>query len=273
MTTATSTHALSADGTAIEFWRSGDGPVIVLVDAALSMHTESARLAALLAPRFTVISYDRRGRGDSGETPPADPAREIEDIEALIDANGGTAFLFGSSSGAVLALDAASRLGRKVTGLFMYEPPFIVDDSRPPLPSDLPARIADLVDRDRRSEAVTAFYREAMGIPAPFVTAMRLFMPGWKQAKRIAHTLQYDFGTMAGTQDGKPLPAGRWSALRVPAKVMVGSKSEPFFHSGARALADALPTVEYESLEGGHHGSAVMSPAGIAAAITTFFRS
>jgi hypothetical protein len=173
----------------------------------------------------------------------------------------------------VLALDAAARLGRKVTGLFMYEPPFIVDDSRPPLPSDLPARISGLVDRDRRSEAVTAFYRDAMGIPAPFVTAMRLFMPSWKQAKRIAHTLRYDFGTMAGTQDGTPLPADRWSALSVPAKVMVGSKSEPFFHRGARALAEVLPTVEYEELEGGHHGSAVMSPAGIAASITVFFRS
>ncbi len=262
----------SADGTPIEFWRTGDGPVIVLIDAALSMHTESAKLAALLAPRFTVITYDRRGRGGSGETLPADHARETEDIEALIDANGGTASLFGSSSGAVLALDAATRLGRKVTGLFMYEPPFIVDDSRPPLPSGLPTRIADLVDRNHRSEAVTAFYREAMGIPAPFVTAMRLFMPSWKQAKRIAHTLRYDFGTLAGTQDGEPLPAARWSSLRAPSKVMVGSRSEPFFHSGARALAEALPAVEYESLEGGHHGSAVMSPAGLATAITAFFR-
>jgi len=266
------TTATSADGTEIEFWRSGDGPVIVLVDAALSMHTESSKLAALLAPRFAVITYDRRGRGGSGETPPADPAREVEDIEALIDANGGTAFLFGSSSGAALALETATRLGDQVPGVFLYEPPFIVDGSRPPLPADLPARIADLVDRDRRSEAVTAFYREAMGIPAPFVTAMRLFMPGWKQAKRIAHTLRYDFGVLAGTQTGEPLPVGRWSALRVPSKVMVGSKSEPFFHSGARALAEAVPGVGYESLEGGHHGSAVMSPAGIAAAITAFFR-
>jgi pimeloyl-ACP methyl ester carboxylesterase len=267
------TTTTSADGTEIEYWRIGDGPVIVLVDAALSMHTESSKLAALLAPRFTVISFDRRGRGGSGETLPADPAREIEDIEALIDANGGSASLFGSSSGAVLALDAATRLGRKVTGLVMYEPPFIVDGSRPPVPSELPVRISELVDRDRRSDAVTAFYREAMGIPAPFVVAMRLFMPGWKQAKRIAHTLRYDFGTMAGTQDGTPLPAARWSRLRAPSKVMVGSKSEPFFHTGARALAEALPTVEYEALEGGHHGSAVMSPAGIAASITAFFRS
>jgi pimeloyl-ACP methyl ester carboxylesterase len=98
-------------------------------------------------------------------------------------------------------------------------------------------------------------------------------MPSWKQAVRIAHTLRYDFGTMAGTQDGTPLPAARWSGLRAPSKVMVGSKSEPFFHTGARALAEALPTVEYEALEGGHHGSAVMSPAGIAASITAFFRS
>jgi pimeloyl-ACP methyl ester carboxylesterase len=264
------TTVTSADGTAIAYWRTGDGPAVVLIDAALSTHDQSAKLAALLAPRFSVVTYDRRGRGASGETLPADPAREVEDIAALIGAAGGTAFLFGSSSGAALALEAATRLGDQVPGVFLYEPPFIADDSRPPLPADLPARIAGLVEQDRRGAAVTAFFREAMGIPAPVVGVMRL-LPSWRRAKAIAHTLRYDFAVLAGTQDGRPLPADRWKTLRAWGIVMVGSKSEPFFHSGAQALAELLPTFEYVSLEGGHHGSAVMSPTGIAAAIMRLF--
>ncbi len=265
------TTATSADGTGIAYWRTGDGPAIVLVDAALSTHGESAKLAALLAPQFSVITYDRRGRGDSGEILPADTAREVDDIAALIDAAGGTAFLFGSSSGAALALEAATRLGAKVPGVFLYEPPFIVDDSRPPLPADLPARIAGLVEQDRRGPAVAAFFREAMGIPAPVVGVMRL-LPSWRRAKAMAHTLRYDFAVLDGTQTGNPLPGDRWTALKAPGVVMVGSRSEPFFHTGAKALAELVPSVEYVSLEGGHHGSAVMSPTGIAAAIASAFR-
>lgn len=264
------TTVTSADGTAIAYWRTGDGPAIVLVDAALSSHDESAKLAALLAPRFSVVTYDRRGRGESGETLPADTAREIEDVAALIEAAGGTAYLFGSSSGAAIALEAAARLGAQVPGVFLYEPPFIVDGSRPPVSADLPSRIAGLVEQDRRGPAVAAFFREAMGIPAPVVGVMRL-LPSWRRAKAIAHTLRYDFGVLAGLQDGTPLPADRWKALRAPGIVMVGSKSEPFFHTGAQALAELLPSVEYRSLEGGHHGSAVMAPAGIAAAIAEAF--
>lgn len=265
----------SKDGTTIATHREGAGPVILLVDAALSQHGESAKLATALAPHFTAVSYDRRGRGESGETLPLTKQtertdREVEDIAAILDANGGHGILFGSSSGAALALEAATRLTDSVTGLFMYEPPFIVDDRRAPLPADLPQRIAALVKDGKRGKAVSAFFREAMGIPAPFVGLMHL-MPSWRQGVRIAHTLAYDFGVLDGTQTGMPLPPQRWAALRAPGIVMVGSKSEPFFHTGAKALAELLPTIEYVPLEGGHHGSAVMSPAGIAAEIVRRF--
>lgn len=270
--TDTPTTVRSADGTRIAVHRTGTGPSIILVDPALSTHTGSRKLSAALADRFSVVSYDRRGRGESGDEHPesADPAREVEDIAALIDAVGGRAVLFGTSSGAALALEAAARLGDGVSGLVAYEPPFICDDSRPPLAVDLPARITASVAAGDRSAAVSAFFTEAIGVPRFGVAIMRM-LPLWRHAKAIAHTLRYDFAVLDGTQQGRPLPVERWAGLTAPTIVMVGSKSEAFFHSTAKALADALPTAGYESLEGAHHGSPEMSPAGIAARIIARF--
>src|SRR6185369_14958996 len=124
----------SKDGTRIAFDQIGNGPVVVLVDSALASRAICAKLAILLAKDFTVINYDRRGRGDSTDTQPYAVQREVEDIEALIDGAGGSAFIFGSSSGAVLALEAANKLSAKVKKQVLYEPPFIVDDSRVPMP-------------------------------------------------------------------------------------------------------------------------------------------
>jgi len=261
----------SKDGTAIAFDQSGLGSAIVLVDAALSDRTDSAKLAKALAGKFTAINYDRRGRGQSANTQPYAIEREVEDIEALIDAMGGSAYLFGSSSGSVLALDAASRLGNKVKGLFMYEPPFIIDDSRPSMPDDFAEQISSLVSAGHRSDAVKRFFTKGMGIPAVFVTLMRWLMPGWSKMVAIAHTIPYDLAVLAGTQTGRPLPAKRWTAVQAPTLVMVGSKSESFFHTGARALADLLPNIQYRSLEGGHHGSAMTAPKDIAEAVSGFF--
>ena len=225
------------------------------------------KLATALAPQFTAVTYDRRGRGDSddrSDTGVTDPQHEIDDIEAVIGANGGRAVLFGSSSGAALALEAATRLGaERVTGVVLYEPPFIVDSSRPPLAPDLPARIAGLVARGELSRAVRSFFVEAVGVPAFMVGIMRL-MPMWSRAKAIVPTTRYDFAVLEGTQTGAPLPSARWAAMAAPGMVLVGSKSEPFFHSGAKALAATVPSIRYESLDGAHHGSPQMSPQGIA---------
>ncbi|QEO09169.1 alpha/beta fold hydrolase [Protaetiibacter larvae] len=268
------TIVASADGTSIASYRAGTGPVVILVDAALSTHEQSRRLGALLEPRFTVVRYDRRGRAGSGDVAPgaADPAREVEDLAAVITANGGSAILFGSSSGAALALEAAAHLGDRVAGLVLYEPPFIVDDSRPPVPRDLPERIASEVVAGRRGRALALFLREAMSIPAVGVAAMRL-TSNWAAGKRLVHTLGYDFAALAGTQDGRPLPRERWGGITARGVVMAGERSEPFFHDAARALSELLPRITYRSLEGGHHGSAVMSPGGIAAVFDELWAS
>ena len=257
----------SADGTTITTEARGGGPTLVIVDPAMSTRRDSMKLATALESHFTTITYDRRGRADSDDSSAAgvtDPQREIDDIDAVIQANGGRAVVFGSSSGAALALEAATRLGaERVTGVVLYEPPFIVDSSRPPLAPDLPSRIASLVARGELSRAVRSFFVEAVGVPAFMVAIMRL-LPMWSRAKAIVPTTRYDFAVLEGTQNGSPLPSARWAAMTAPGLVLVGSRSEPFFHSGAKALAATVPSIRYEALDGAHHGSPQMSPQGIA---------
>jgi len=264
-------NVTSKDGTAIAFDQLGDGPPVILVSGGSVDRSSNAPLAELLAQHFTVFNYDRRGRGPSGDTAPYAVEREVEDIEALIDATGGSAFLFGNSSGSVLALEAANKLGGKVKRLFMYEPPFIIDNSRPPMPNDFTKQITDLVSTDRRNDAVKLFFTKGMGIPAFAVTLMRLLMPGWSKMAGVAHTLPYDLAVLAGTQTGKPLPAKRWASTTAPTLVMVGGKSEAFFHSGAKALIDLLPNAQYRALEGRDHSAVVMASRAIADAVEEFF--
>lgn len=264
-------NVTSRDGTTIAYEQTGTGPVVILVAAALADRGGTTRLASQLSEHFTVINYDRRGRGKSGDTQPYAVEREVEDIEALIDASGGSAFVFGSSSGSVLALEAASRLGSKIKKLFMYEPPFIIDASWPPVPDDLVKQIAELVSAGRRNDAVRLFFTKGMGIPPIGVTLMRLLMPGWSKMTGLAHTLPYDLAILKGTQVGKPLPAKAWAADTAPTLVVVGSKSEAFFHTGAKALAETLPDARYRSLEGGNHGAVLVAPKAIAVAAEQFF--
>lgn len=263
----------SKDGTTIAYEKTGSGPVVILVGAALANRGGASRFAKLLAEHYTVINYDRRGRGKSGDTQPYAVECEVEDIDALIDQSGGKAFLFGSSSGAVLALEAASRLGEKVQGYFLYEPPFIIDDSRPPVPGDLGNQISRLVAMDRRSDAVRLFFTKGMGIPPFGVTLMRFLMPGWSRMTGMAQTLPYDLAILDGTQSGKPLPTGRWGSTAAPTLIMVGSRSEAFFHSGAKALARILPHAEYRVLGGGNHGSVLLGPGPLADQVEQFFSS
>jgi pimeloyl-ACP methyl ester carboxylesterase len=262
----------SKDGTTIAFEQSGTGPAVILVDAALSDRSASAKLANLLAEKFTVINYDRRGRGESGDTQPYAVEREVEDIEALIDKVGGSAFVFGSSSSAALALEATTKLPAKIRKQALYEPPFIVDDSRPPMPDDFAEQITELVSAGRRSDAVKFFFSKGMGIPAIFVALMR-FMPGWSKMTAMAHTLPYDIMILGDTQTGKPLLVNRWTSTTAPTLVMTGGKSEAFFHKGAQALADVLPNAEHRILKDQHHGSAVMAPKVIASEIAEFFKA
>lgn len=261
----------SKDGTKIAFDQIGSGPVIINVDSALADRTICAKLAALLAKDFTVINYDRRGRGDSTDTQPYAVEREIEDIEALIDATGGSAFIFGSSSGAVLALEGANKLASKVKKQVLYEPPFIVDNTRAPLPGDLLERITTALAAGKRSDALKLFFSIAMGIPGFFIFIMRL-MPSWSKFKAVTHTLPYDLAIMSDTQQGKPLSKSRWAAASMPTLVLTGGKSEPFFHKAGDALPEVLPNAKHKILKDQDHGSAVMSPAVIASEMIQFFK-
>jgi pimeloyl-ACP methyl ester carboxylesterase len=189
----------SKDGSSIAYEESGTGPALIVVAAALADRDGTTRLANHLAANFTVVNYDRRGRGLSSDTQPYTVAREVEDIEALIDAAGGSAFLFGSSSGSVLALEAASTLGaHKVRKLFMYEPPFIIDDSHPALPADFSNQISTLVNAGQRNDAVKLFFGKGMGIPNFAVTLMRWRMPGWSKMAAMARRSAIHFRLRAG---------------------------------------------------------------------------
>ena len=206
----TTTTVRSADGTRIAAFRTGTGPAIILIDPALSTHKGSAKLAAgpgrALQRRQLRPPRARRQRRRAPRER-AEPDREVEDIAALIDEAGGHAFLFGTSSGAALALHAAARLGDRVTGVVAYEPPYICDDSRPPLATDLPARIAASVAAGDRSAAAKAFFVEAIGVPAAGVAVMRM-LPLWRDAKALTHTLRYDFAAARRAAAGPPAAGG-----------------------------------------------------------------
>jgi pimeloyl-ACP methyl ester carboxylesterase len=255
---------LSADGTAISFDAWGDGPPLILIDGATSHRAVSqinAQVGALLRDEFRVYSYDRRGRGESGDTTPYAVQREIEDLAALIADAGAPAFVCGYSSGAVLALDAAAS-GLPIARLALFEPPFVVDDSRPPLPTDYVQRLDAFNADGRPGDAAELFLTAAAGMPAEYVPGMRQ-SPFWPALEAVAHTIAYDGRIMGTTMSGKPLPTDRWAAVSVPTLVMHGRGTEPWLISAAHALVDLLPTASLQAVEGEQHNVAaeVLAPA------------
>jgi pimeloyl-ACP methyl ester carboxylesterase len=255
----------SKDGTTIAFERTGEGPSLVIAGGALSDRAAAAPLAADLSPRFSVIAYDRRGRGDSTDTQPYAVEREIEDLAALIEWAGGSAFAVGHSSGAALVLESAAH-GLPITKQALYEPPYIVDDSRTPIPKDYVAHLEELVASDRRGDAVEYFLTAAVGIPAEMVAPMREASM-WKSMEDLAHTIAYDGRIMGDHMWGAPLPR-EWASVTVPALVMDGGASPPWQRNAARALAAVLPNAEYRSFEGQTHAAA---PEVLAPALAGFF--
>jgi pimeloyl-ACP methyl ester carboxylesterase len=243
----------SIDGTTIAYEKSGEGPAIILVDGALCSRAMGPmpKLAPHLAESHTVFTYDRRGRNESGDTAPYSVQREIEDLEALIDEAGGSASLFGVSSGAALALEVASRSSSRVEKLALYEAPFIVDDSREPLPPDFLEHVRHAVAGDRRGDAVRMFLKQ-VGMPSIFLALMRV-TPVWRKLEAVAHTLPYDISVVKDNQRGEPLTAERWTTARVPTVVFAGGKSPVWMQNGQRALATALPDAELRVLPGQTH--------------------
>jgi pimeloyl-ACP methyl ester carboxylesterase len=258
----------SKDGTTIAFDRSGDGPPVVLVGGALSTRGAAEPLAALLAPSFTVYAYDRRGRGggDSGDTPPYEVEREVEDIQALVQEAGGSAFAFGHSSGGVLALEtAAHTLG--ITKLALYEPPFIVDDSRSPVPDDYVEHLAELASTDRRSDAVEYFMLTGVGVPPEAVAPMKE-LPFWPALEAVAHTLPYEMRVVGDHLSGTPLPPDRWGSVTIPTLVIDGGASPPWLGNAAQGLVDVLPDAQRRTIEGQTHDA---DPTLLAPVLEEFF--
>jgi pimeloyl-ACP methyl ester carboxylesterase len=262
MTSTTLQTVTSADGTTIAYDRLGSGPAVVLVCGGSVDRMSNAALAQVLATDFTVYNYDRRGRGDSGDTLPYAIEREIEDIAAVIDAAGGQAFLYGTSSGAALALDAAVALPGKVTKLALWEPPYIEDPAARP-PADTVETYERLVGEGRRSDAVEYFTSKVVGLPPEFV-AFAKTQPFWAAQEKIAHTLAYD-GRIMGDYS---IPTDKAKQVTQPTIVVAGEASFPFFLRTVAVLGDAIPNGESTTLPGQQHD---VAPDVIGGVIGEFF--
>ncbi|HEX7993278.1 MAG TPA: alpha/beta hydrolase [Streptosporangiaceae bacterium] len=266
----------SRDGTPIVYDMQGTGPALVVVDGALTVRKSDnkARLVELLAPRLTVLTYDRRGRGDSGDTPPYSVAREIEDVAAVIDAAGGSAALYGHSSGGCLALEAALALnegdagdragvgdgpvvgdgpGATVTRLAMYEAPYDDDPDAGPGWHRYLADMTTALEEGRPGDAA-ALFMAFVGTPAKQIDVMRR-APFWRDIEAVAPTLAYDHAGLMGTD--RSIPAERARAVGVPTLVMYGSEGAPFMAQTAVTLEKLIPGAELRNIAGeGHNVSA-----------------
>ncbi len=253
----------SKDGTTIAFDRMGQGPPVVLVCGGSVDRMSNAGLAKHLAADFTMLNYDRRGRGGSSDTLPYAIEREVEDIEAVIDAAGGSACLWGSSSGAVLALIAAES-GVPVTKLALWEPPFVPEELPRP-PQDQVSQYETMIAEGRRGDAVEYFMSKVVGMPAEVVAGART-QPWWAATEALAHTLAYDARIMGDYT----IPTDRAASVKVPTIVIAGGADFPWMRQTAQALADALPDGEIRILEGQGHD---VDPAVLAPVLKEFFKA
>jgi pimeloyl-ACP methyl ester carboxylesterase len=236
----------SKDGTTIAFDRLGSGLPVVLVSGGSVDRSSNAPVAQLLADRFMVFNYDRRGRGPSTDTPPYAVQREVEDLDAVIAAAGGSAYVYGSSSGAALVLEAAAS-GLPIDKLALWEPPYIVDPSMRP-PADTAKTFTDLVSAGKRGDAVEFFRVKVVGMPAEFAEQAKS-QPWWGATEALAHTLAYD----ATIMDDYSPPAARAKNVKAPTLVLTGGASFPFMRETAEVLVKALPNGETRVIEGQSH--------------------
>jgi pimeloyl-ACP methyl ester carboxylesterase len=250
---------ISNDGTTIAFDRLGEGSPVILVCGGSTDRMVNAPLARHLAPHFTVLNYDRRGRGDSGDTSPYAVKREVEDLDAVITGAGGAAAVYGTSSGAALALEAAAS-GLAITKLALWEPPFIPEGFPRP-PEDQVEQYERMVSEGRRGDAVEYFMSRVVGLPPEFVAQSRN-APFWAGQEAIAHTLAYDARIMGDYS----LPAERAASVKAPTLVIAGT-GIPWMRQSAEALAAAIPKARVQILEGQGHD---VDPAVIAEAVRAF---
>src|SRR4051794_24162534 len=248
----------SADGTRIAYDRYGEGPALILVGGALGYRKfkKFEQIATALSEHCTVINYDRRGRGDSGEAGPASVEHEVDDIAALIDAVGGRASLWGWSSGGAVALRAAAGdIG--VEKLAVYETPFKTDPDAKYPADDYGARLEQIVAEGNPMRAAKHFMRNGMGMPGPLVAAMTL-MPMFKQFAASGLTLPFDYAALGDhNMHGRPLQAEEWTTVTCPTLVVYGSKTYPVLKHASLALAEVLPNATLRELPGQNHNVSV----------------
>ena len=228
--------------------------MVILVGGALSYRkfSKMEEIAAALAEHCTVVNYDRRGRGDSTANGPYELEREIEDTAAIVQAEGGRASLWGWSSGGALALRAAAAI-IGVERVSVYEVPFMVEPGLSRPTRDYAERLDDLIAAGDRDGAVKHFMRNAVGVPAPFVTLMR-YSPMWKGLRATAHTLPADWAALgAHTMYGAQLDPEEWAGVTVPVLVVYGAKSAEPLRESSQALAAVLPDAQLRELAGVSH--------------------
>jgi pimeloyl-ACP methyl ester carboxylesterase len=253
----------SRDGTSIAYAQIGSGAPIIMVVGAFNERPTAAPLAEALMPRFTCVTYDRRGRGDSGDTLPYAPEREIEDLAALIAAVGGSAGVFGFSSGAVLALRAAAaRL--PISRLALYDAPYLVGAYSNPNAVNHADRLSELIETGRRGEAVEYFQQQVVGIPPEVVAQMRN-APFRPSLERIAHTLVYDCLILG---DSSLPPTQVAARVSMPTLVLAGGAGPAIMPSAAEALAELLPNARASILADQTHD---LNPPALAPELAAFF--
>jgi pimeloyl-ACP methyl ester carboxylesterase len=240
--------AMSKDGTKIVYRRIGTGPVIILIDGAFCSKDfgPMPKLAPYLEEYFTVISYDRRARGESGDTKPYHIEREFEDLQALIDQNGGSAYLFGVSSGAILALRAVSH-GLRIPKLVLFEPPFVTNKNLIRSPNAY-HDLTHLIEEGKRGEAVKFYLRKVMGVPAILPFVLRL-TPNWAKMKANANSLPYDAAVCGDFE----IPKNLVSAISIPVLVIDSTKSPEILRSAVESTVSVLPNATRKSLKGSIH--------------------
>jgi pimeloyl-ACP methyl ester carboxylesterase len=255
-------YATSADETRIAFDRLGEGPPLIIVSGILCDRRKTRALAARLSHTFSVIHYDRRGRGDSGDSPHYAVQREVDDLAALIVEAGGTAAIYGHSSGAGLALNAAAS-GLPITRLVLHEPPYGPDDDESRRGSrELGTAIKNLLAADRRAEAIDLFMTSA-GVPAEMVQEM-IADP---LNVAMAPTMMYDIEVMGEISNGGSIPEGLVRSVTTPTLAIAGSASPEFFRATVDRLVELLPNGTLAVLEGHDHGA---PPDVVAAAVLPF---
>jgi pimeloyl-ACP methyl ester carboxylesterase len=255
--------AVSKDGTKIAYDKVGHGPVVILVLGALNSGKSGAKLAKLLASRYTVISYDRRGRGDSADTGPYSPQREVEDVAALIDAVGAPVYIYGHSSGAAIALKAADTLRKQVRKLAIYEAPYAIGSDAHEAAKAYDRQLKRLLKSGHRADAVVLFIR-AVGVSEKQIQAIRR-MPMWRGLEAMAPTLAYDSDVLG---EGHSLPTALLAGITTPTLVMHGGAGAPSMRDAAEAISETIPNAQLRTLAGQTHS---VKPKVLAPVLEEFF--